>query len=85
MYLHSILYAYTSENSHCRINLHVDIHKYCHLIGHSEVSISLRDLQIFHRDLQVSVQWSLHSLETRRPKVAPSLRLGHYNLRPLDL
>ena len=34
--------------------LEYSCNKYCDLIGHSEVSISHRDLQFFHKDLQIS-------------------------------
>ena len=37
---------------------------------------------IYSKSVRGLVQWSLRSLETLRPEVAPSLRSGRHSLRP---
>ena len=62
--------------------LEYSCNKYNNLIGQLEVhyfTYGPRGL------LSGLVQWSLRSLETLRPEVAPSLRSGRYSLGPSGL
>ena len=40
---------------------------------------------VYSKPVRSQVQWSLCSLDTLRPEVAPSLHLERYNIRPSDL
>ena len=40
---------------------------------------------VYFKSVRGLIQWSLRSLETLRPEVAPSLRSGHHSLGPSGL